>query len=401
MSTVSSIKEQKADAMPLDKFPLYLDYQATTPVDPRVVEAMMPYFTEKFGNPHSASHSFGWEADAGVEKARGQVAELISANADEIIFLSGATEANNLIIKGVMERFADTKPDMVTVCTEHKAVLETAKEAVDKTGGVLTILSVDSDGLINLDELRGAISDKTALVSVMAVNNEIGTIQPIKDIAEIAHGAGALFHTDAAQAIAKIPLDVTAIGIDFMSFTAHKFYGPKGIGGAYIKKSKQRLVSRQQSGGSQEGGLRAGTQAPAQCVALGKAAEIASKELAQEAGKLAQLMERLRSKLTSNIKGLKINGGIEHRWVGNLNISLPGLTIELLMSNLRDLAISSGSACSSATKNPSHVLSAIGRSDDDAMSSLRIGIGRFTTQEEIDYAADAIIRVVGELGGVK
>lgn len=383
------------------KLPLYLDYQASTPVDPRVVDAMMPYFTEKFGNPHSASHKFGWEAEAAIEVAASQIAEVLSAKAEEIIFTSGATESNNLIIKGVMETFAASKPDMITLATEHKAVLEPAKDAVDRTGGTLTILPVLSSGIIDLEALRAALTDKVALVSVMTVNNEIGVIQPIKEVAEIAHAAGALFHTDAAQAFGKLPLDVEEMGIDFLSFTGHKLYGPKGIGAAYIKSNKQRLVKRQISGGSQQSNLRAGTMSPVLCVALGKTAQIANEEIAQEAGRLAQLMDEFRGKLVANIKGMKINGDIKQRWCGNLNICLPGLKIELLMSNLRDIAISSGSACSSATKNPSHVLKAIGLSDDDASSTLRIGFGRFTTQEEVDFAANQIIKVVQELGGVK
>lgn len=383
------------------KLPLYLDYQASTPVDPRVVDSMMPYLTEKFGNPHSASHKFGWEAEAAIEVAAGQIAEVLSAKPEEIIFTSGATESNNLIIKGVMETFSASKPDMITLASEHKAVLEPAKDAVDRTGGTLTILPVLSSGIVDLDALRAALTDKVALVSVMTVNNEIGVIQPIKEIADIAHAAGALFHTDAAQAFGKIPLNVEAMGIDFLSFTGHKLYGPKGIGATYIKSSKQRLVKRQISGGSQQGNLRAGTMSPVLCVALGKTAQIANEEMAQEAGRLAQLMDEFRGKLVANIKGMKINGDIKQRWCGNLNICLPGLKIELLMSNLRDIAISSGSACSSATKNPSHVLKAIGLSDDDASSTLRIGFGRFTTQEEVDFAASQIIKVVQELGGVK
>ncbi len=383
------------------KLPLYLDYQASTPVDPRVIDAMMPYLTDKFGNPHSASHKFGWEAEAAIEIATKQVAEALNAKSEEIIFTSGATESNNLIIKGVMDTLSSIRPDMIILATEHKAVLEPARDAVDRAGGCLTTLPVQESGLVDLDALKAVLSNKTALVSVMAVNNEIGVIQPIKEIAEIVHGSGALFHTDAAQAFGKIPLDVEDMGIDFLSFTAHKFYGPKGIGAAYMKSNKQRLVSRLISGGSQQYNLRAGTMSPFLCVALGKASEIANEEIAQEAGRLKQLMDGLVSKLTANIKGMKINGSIDQRWCGNLNICLPGLKIEDLMSNLRDIAISSGSACSSATKNPSHVLKALGLSDNDASSTLRIGIGRFTTQEEVDYAADRLIEVVKDLGGVK
>ena len=383
------------------KLPLYLDYQASTPVDPRVIDVMMPYLTDKFGNPHSASHKFGWEAEAAIEIAAKQISEVLNAKPEEIIFTSGATESNNLIIKGVMDTFSSSKPDMITLATEHKAVLEPASDAVERAGGNLTILPVANSGLIDLDALKAALSDKTALVSVMAVNNEIGVIQPIKEIAEIVHAAGALFHTDAAQSFGKIPLDVNDIGIDFLSFTAHKFYGPKGIGAAYIKSNKQRLVARHISGGSQQYNLRAGTMSPVLCAALGKASQIASEEMAQESGRLKQLMNSLVAKLDANIAGIKINGTMEQRWCGNLNICLPGLKIEDLMSNLRDIAISSGSACSSATKNSSHVLKAIGLNDDDASSTLRIGIGRFTTQEEVDYAADRLIAVVKDLGGVK
>ena len=396
----ASIKTLKKGEVMLN-FPIYLDYQASTPVDPRVVDAMMPYLTEKFGNPHSASHKFGWEAEAGIEIASEQIADLLNAKPEEIIFTSGATESNNLIIKGIMETFSASKPDMITLATEHKAVLEPANEATERAGGTLTILPVLSSGIVDLDVLRAALTDKVALVSVMTVNNEIGVIQPIKEIAEIVHAAGALFHSDAAQACGKLPLDVAAMGIDFLSFTGHKFYAPKGIGAAYIKSNKQRLVARQISGGSQQNDLRAGTMSPVLCVALGKAVEIASEEMAQEAGRLGQLMEDLRGKLIANIPGMTINGDINQRWCGNLNICLPGLKIEDLMSNMRDIAISSGSACSSATKNPSHVLKAIGLSDDAASSTLRIGLGRFTNQEEVNFAADKIIKVVQDLGGVK
>ncbi len=383
------------------KLPLYLDYQASTPVDPRVVDAMIPYLTEKFGNPHSASHKFGWEAEAAIDLASNYIADFLGAKENEIVFTSGATESNNLIIKGVMETFSTSKPDMVTLASEHKAVLEPAKDATERTGGTLTIVPVQASGIVDLEALRAAITDKVALVSVMTVNNEIGIIQPIKEIAAIVHDAGALFHTDAAQAYGKIPLDMEAMGIDFMSFTGHKFYAPKGIGGAYIKSNKQRLVTRQISGGSQQNYLRAGTMSPVLCVALAKATEIVEQEMSQEAGRLTQLMDELRGKLIDNIEGLKINGDSKQSWCGNLNICLPGLKIEDLMSNLRDIAISSGSACSSATKNPSHVLKAIGLSDDDASSTLRIGLGRFTSQEEVAYAAERIIKVVQDLGGVK
>ena len=382
------------------KTPIYLDYQATTPVDKRVVDAMHPYWTEMFGNPHSASHAFGWRAEAGVDIAREQIADLLFAQPEDIIFMSGATESDNLIIKGVMERFKGVKDHLITVKTEHSAVIEAAKNAVEHVGGTLTLLDVDGNGLICLDALENAITDRTALVSVMAVNNEIGVIQPIEKIIEICHARGVLVHVDAAQAVGKISLDAHGLGVDFMSFTAHKFYGPKGIGGAYVKKGKQRFIIPQMHGGSQELGLRAGTVSPPLCVGMGMAAKLCQEDMIEEE-------KRLRALATHFFEGIKavhplvsINGSTAHRWAGNLNIAFPGLDGAVLTADLKNLAVSSSSACSSTDNKPSRVLLAMGMDEKLAQSSLRIGFGRMTTPEEVDFAIAEINRVVTDMGGL-
>ena len=379
---------------------IYMDYQATTPLDPAVLEVMMPYFTEKFGNPHSTTHAYGWEAEAGVERARRQIAALINAEIDDIIFTSGATEANNLAIKGVMQSYGDKRPHVVSVVTEHKCVSNTIK-ATEIYGCKSTFVPVGTNGLVDLADIEAAITDQTALVSVMAVNNEIGVIQPIKEIAKLAHAKGALFHTDAAQAFGKIPIDVIEDGIDLLSISGHKIYGPKGVGALYINSKKRIKLTPHMSGGSQEKGIRAGTLAPALCAGLGMAAQIASENMGQEASRITTLMERFKTKLFSAHKGIIINGDIQQRWAGNLNMSFPGLDGTLLLANLRGVAVSSGAACASAVKEPSYIQKAIGNGIKLSKSSIRLGIGRFTTEDEIDQAADIFITVLDKMGGIK
>ena len=379
---------------------IYMDYQATTPLDPAVLEVMMPYFTEKFGNPHSTTHAYGWEAEAGVERARRQIATLIHADIDDIIFTCGATEANNLAIKGVMQSYGDKRPHVVSVVTEHKCVSNTIK-ATEVFGCTSTFVPVGKNGLVDLADIETAITDQTALVSVMAVNNEIGVIQPIKEIAKLAHAKGALFHTDAAQAFGKIPIDVVEDGIDLLSISGHKIYGPKGIGALYINSKKNINLTPHMSGGSQEKGIRAGTLAPALCAGLGMAAKIASEDMGQESSRITTLMERFKTKLFNAHKGIIINGDVKQRWAGNLNMSFPGLDGTLLLANLRGVAVSSGAACASAVKEPSYIQKAIGNDIKLSKSSVRLGIGRFTTDEEIDQAADIFITVLDKMGGIK
>ncbi len=382
------------------KTPIYLDYQATTPMDERVLDAMMPYLTTKFGNPHSSTHRFGWEAEAALDIAREQVAEVIGAKAGEIYFTSGATEANNLAIKGIMDVWGKKKPHMVTVVTEHKCVLEAAK-TVEKAGCRVTYLPVRPNGLIDLGQLAEAVTPETALVSVMAVNNEIGVIQPLAEIGAICREKGAVFHTDAAQGFGKEPLDVEAMNIDLMSISGHKIYGPKGVGALYKREGRQTALTPQMSGGGQEGGIRSGTQAPALVAGFGAAASLCKAEMAQEKDRLANLMNRFKFKLFKALPNLVINGDEDQRWAGNLNVSFPGLDGDLLLANIRTLAVSSGAACASAVSGPSYVLQAIGRTDALAKSALRIGIGRFTDDDEIDFAAETLISAVKTMGGLK
>lgn len=380
--------------------PVYLDYQATTPLDERVLKVMMPYLTGRFGNPHSNTHRFGWEAEAALDIAREQVADLICAMPGEVYFTSGATEANNLAIKGVMDVWGAKKPHMITVETEHKCVLEAAA-ACERTGYKVTRLPVSADGLIDLNQLENALTPETALVSVMAVNNEIGVIQPLSEIGSLCRRAGALFHTDAAQAFGKIPLTVDDMNIDLMSISGHKAYGPKGVGALYKREGRQTALAPQMSGGGQEGGLRSGTQAPALVAGLGAAAALCQAEMAQEQGRLAHMMKRFVAKLRSSLPDLVINGHEKKRWAGNLNVSFPGLDGDLLLANTQAIAVSSGAACASAVSGPSYVLQAIGRSEAMAKSSLRIGIGRMTTDEELDFAAAELISAVEKMGGLK
>lgn len=382
------------------KTPVYLDYQATTPLDRDVLDAMMPYLTEKFGNPHSATHKFGWEAEAALDIAREQVADVVAAHPDEIIFTSGATEANNLAIKGVMQVWGEKKPHLVTVVTEHKCVLEAAA-ACERAGYRTTYLPVGDNGLIDLDQLAKAVTHETALVSVMAVNNEIGVIQPIEEIGRICREKGALFHTDAAQGFGKIPLDVTTLNVDLMSISGHKVYGPKGVGALFKRKDRSTSLAPQMNGGGQEFGWRSGTQAPALVAGLGMAAAKSASGLGQEARRIGSMMARFKAKLFDAMPELMLNGSATARWQGNFNASFSGLDGDLLLASIRQIAVSSGAACASAVSGPSYVLEAIGRSEAEAKSALRIGFGRFTSDAEVDFAAETLIEAVTGLGGLK
>jgi cysteine desulfurase len=376
--------------------PIYLDYQATTPMDPRVLEAMMPYFTYKFGNPHSRSHSYGWEAEEGVEKARAQVAKLIGADEKEVIFTSGATESNNLAIRGVAEFYKDRKNHIVTTVTEHKCVLDTCRH-LEQQGFDVTYLPVQKNGLIDLDVLRAAVTDKTVVVSIMAVNNEIGVIQPLAEIGKICREKKAFFHTDAAQAAGKIPLDVEAMNIDLMSISGHKIYGPKGIGALYVRRKPRVRLVPLIVGGGQERGFRSGTLPTPLCVGLGEAAEIAMKEMDAESKRLAKLQARMLKGLNAKLTDIHVNGDLEHRIPGNLNIGFAYVEGESLMMGIKGLSVSSGSACTSASLEPSYVLRALGVEEDMAHTSLRIGLGRFTTEQEVDTAVDELVRHVKKL----
>ncbi len=376
--------------------PIYLDYQATTPLDPRVLEAMMPYFTHKFGNAHSRSHSYGWEAEEGIEKARGQVAKLIGADEKEVIFTSGATESNNLAIRGVAEFYKDRKNHIVTTVTEHKCVLDTCRH-LEQQGFEVTYLPVQKNGLVDLDALRAAITDKTVVVSIMAVNNEIGVIQPLAEIGKICREKKTFFHTDAAQAAGKIPLDVEAMNIDLMSLSGHKIYGPKGIGALYVRRRPRVRLVPLIVGGGQERGFRSGTLPTPLCVGLGAAAEIALNEMAGESERLTKLRARMLKGLQDKLPEIFVNGDLEHRIPGNLNISFAYVEGESLMMGIKNLAVSSGSACTSASLEPSYVLRALGVEEELAHTSLRIGLGRFTTEHEVDTAVDELTRHVKKL----
>jgi cysteine desulfurase len=376
--------------------PIYLDYQATTPMDPRVLEAMLPYFTYKFGNPHSRSHSYGWEAEEGVEKARGQVAKLIGADEKEVIFTSGATESNNLAIRGVAEFYKDRKNHIVTTVTEHKCVLDTCRH-LEQSGFEITYLPVQKNGLVDLEALRNAVTDKTVVVSIMAVNNEIGVIQPLEEIGKICREKKVFFHTDAAQAAGKIPLDVEKMNIDLMSISGHKIYGPKGIGALYVRRKPRVRLVPLIVGGGQERGFRSGTLPTPLCVGLGEAAEICMKEMDNEAKRLKKLQERMLKGLNDKLTEIVVNGDLEHRIPGNLNISFAYVEGESLMMGIKGLSVSSGSACTSASLEPSYVLRALGVEEEMAHTSLRIGLGRFTTEQEVDTAVDELVRHVNKL----
>jgi cysteine desulfurase len=385
---------QKGDNRP--KLPIYLDYQATTPCDPRVVQAMLPWFTEKFGNPHSRNHSFGWEAEEAVERARKQVASIIGADEREIVFTSGATESNNTALKGVARFYKDRKDHLVTVVTEHKCVLDSCRH-LEQEGFKVTYLPVGKDGLIDLDQLKAAITDKTVLVSVMAANNEIGVIQPLAEIGRICREKGAFFHTDAAQAVGKIPLDVNAMNIDLMSISGHKIYGPKGIGALYVRRKPRVRLQALMTGGGQERGFRSGTLPTPLCVGLGEACAIAEREMGAEAERLKMLRERFYQGVMAKLPEVYLNGDHDKRLPGNLNLSFAYVEGEGLMMGIKDLAVSSGSACTSASLEPSYVLRALGVTEDLAHTSLRIGFGRFTTEQEVDYAVEHVVAAVNRL----
>lgn len=381
------------------KLPIYLDNHATTPMDPRVLEAMMPYFTGKFGNAASRNHQFGWEAEAGVEHAREQIAKLIGASAKEIIFTSGATESNNLAIKGVAEMYKEKGNHIITSVTEHKAVLDTCKR-LEKYGYRVTYLPVNAEGLINLDDLKRAIEPKTILVSIMSANNEIGVLQPVDEIGAICKEKGILFHTDAVQAAGKVPVDVNKSNISLLSLTAHKMYGPKGVGALYVRRKNPRVqLSAIIDGGGHERGMRSGTLNVPGIVGFGKAAELAMQEMPEESKRLAALRDRLQEKLLKDLDEVHVNGTMEpgKHLPGNLNISFVYVEGESLLMGINDIAVSSGSACTSATLEPSYVLKALGLGDDVAHSSIRFGIGRFNNQAEIDYVADKMITTVKKL----
>src|ERR1700749_1494547 len=362
------------------KLPIYMDNHATSPIDPRVLEAMMPYLTGVFGNAASRNHSFGWEAEQAVEKAREQVAKLIGATAKEIIFTSGATESNNLAIKGIAEMYKDRGNHIITQATEHKAVLDTCKK-LEKQGFRVTYLPVQADGLIDMEDLKRAMDDKTILVTIMAANNEIGVVQPIAEIGKLCHERGVIFHSDATQSVGKVPIDVNKQNIDLMSISGHKMYGPKGVGALYVRRKNPRVqISAIIDGGGHERGMRSGTLNVPGIVGLGKACAIASEEMAQEGAHLAGLRNRLKDSIMSRLDETYINGTMEHRLPGNLNISFAYVEGESLLMGINDVAVSSGSACTSATLEPSYVLKALGTGDDLAHSSIRFGIGRFNTE---------------------
>jgi cysteine desulfurase len=404
------------------KLPVYLDYNSTTPCDPRVVQAMLPYFTEKFGNAASRSHALGWEAEEAVELAREQVARLVGAEPKEIVFTSGATEGDNLAIKGVVEMYAAKGNHVITVVTEHKAVLDTCHH-LEKSGGDVTRLQVDEDGLISLADLEAAIRPETVLIAVMYANNEIGVIQPIREISAIARRHGILFFTDATQAVGKIPVDVNADGIDLMAFSAHKLYGPKGIGALYVRRKAPRVrLTAQMDGGGHERGMRSGTLNVPAIVGFGMACTLCTEEMEVDAQRIAPLRDRLEQGLLtlqgdsmagpgiggsgiggsgfegSGMAGARVNGSRLHRLPQMTNISFPGVDGDALLAGLgKNVALSSGSACTSASMEPSYVLSALGLADDLAHSSLRLGLGRYTTAEEVEYAIGQIGKTVAQL----
>ena len=376
--------------------PIYLDYQATTPCDPRVVEKMLPYFTEKFGNAHSRTHRYGWEAEEAVEVAREQIADIIGADSKEIIFTSGATESNNLAIKGVAQFYKDKKDHVVTVVTEHKCVLDTCRH-LEQEGFKVTYLPVKPNGLVDLGELEAAITDRTAIVSVMAVNNEIGVIQPLAEIGALCRAKGVYFHTDAAQAVGKIPMDVEAMKIDLMSISGHKIYGPKGIGALYVRRKPRVRLEAMIHGGGQERGMRSGTLPTPLIVGLGEACAIAQKEMPDEAKRMEALRDRLYRGITEKLPEVYLNGDLAHRLPGNLNLSFAYVEGEGLMMGIKDLAVSSGSACTSASLEPSYVLRALGVNEELAHTSIRFGLGRFTTVDEIDMAVEQVVSAVNRL----
>jgi cysteine desulfurase len=377
--------------------PVYLDYHATTPVDSKVLDAMLPYFTEQFGNAASKQHAFGWAAQEAVERARRQVATLLNASANEIVFTSGASESNNLAIKGVACALRDRGRHVVTVSTEHKSVLDSCSR-LERDGWTVSRVPVDGDGFIDLEALRHALTDGTTIVSVMAANNEIGVLQPLAEIAAIVHERGALLHTDAAQAVGKVPLDLATLGVDLLSLTAHKCYGPKGTGALYVRRQRPKVpIECQIDGGGHENGLRSGTLNVPGIVGLGACAEVAGSVLPDESRRLAGLRDRLLTGLRSGLDGVRVNGSLARRLPHNLHVSFEGIEGEALLMALGDLAVSTGSACSSGSQAPSHVLQAIGAVGPGAGASIRFGLGRWTTDAEIDFAIERVTTVVRSL----
>jgi cysteine desulfurase len=379
------------------QLPIYMDNHATTPVDPRVFEAMTPYFTGIFGNAASRNHVFGWQAEEAVEKARKQVADLIGANPKEIVFTSGATESDNLALKGVAEMYAGKGNHIITAATEHKAILDTSKR-LEKDGYRVTYLPVQENGMVDLDMLRDAITDKTILISIMYANNEIGVLQPVAEIGKIAKEKGVLFHTDAVQAAGKVPFNVIKDNVDLASISGHKMYGPKGVGALYVRRRNPRVqITAQMDGGGPERGMRSGTLNVPGIVGIGKAAELCMQEMPQESKRMAYLRDKLKDKLLSELDEVYINGSMERRLPNNLNISFAYVEGESLLMGINDVAVSSGSACTSATLEPSYVLKALGAGDDLAHSSIRFGLGRFNVEDEVDYVGDKVVSVVRKL----
>jgi cysteine desulfurase len=379
------------------KLPIYMDNHATTPVDPRVLDVMLPYFTEKFGNAASRNHEFGWKAEEAVENARGQIARLINASPKELVFTSGATESTNLAIKGAAEMYGEKGNHIITQVTEHKATLDTCKR-LEKYGYEVTYLPVGKDGRINLDDLRRAITPKTILISIMYANNEIGVVQPIDEIGKIAKERGVFFHVDGVQAVGKIPVDVQKDGIDLMSISGHKIYGPKGVGALYVRRRNPRVqLSAIIDGGGHERGMRSGTLNVPGIVGMGEACEICQNEMPAESERLRRLRDRLKDGMMGRLDEVFINGSMIHRLPHNINISFAYVEGESLLMGINDVAVSSGSACTSATLEPSYVLKALGVGEDLAHTSIRFGIGRFNTEEEVDYVVDRVVDTVKRL----
>lgn len=394
--SLSQARFQSVKADSADYKPLYLDAQATTPIDPRVLDAMMPYMTNMYGNPHSRTHQYGWETEKGVEVAREQVAKLINADPKEIIFTSGATESNNISVKGVARFYKENKKHVLTTTIEHKCVLDSCR-ALENEGFDVTYLPVQKNGIIDLEQFEQSLRPDTGLVSIMYVNNEIGVIQPIKEIGEICRKRRIFFHTDAAQAVGKIPVDVNKDKIDLLSISGHKLYGPKGIGALYVRRKPRVRLEAIQSGGGQERGMRSGTLPTNLCVGLGAASELSIEEMDFDTERITRLSNRLIDRITSELTHCVINGDPQNRYPGCVNISFAFVEGESLLMALKNIALSSGSACTSASLEPSYVLRAIGAEEDLAHSSIRFGIGRFTTEAEIDYTAETTIRHVKNL----
>jgi cysteine desulfurase len=380
------------------KLPIFLDNHSTSPMDPRVLETMLPYFIEKFGNAASRNHAFGWAAEEAVENARKQIAKLIKADPKEIVFTSGATESDNLALKGVLEMYKEKGHHIVTSSTEHRAVLDTAKSLEAKGLASVTYLAVDKQGMVNPQDVRNAITEKTVLISVMLANNEIGTINPVAEVGRIAKEKGVLFHCDATQGVGKIPVDVQAMGIDLMSFSAHKIYGPKGVGALYVRKKNPRVrIAAQMDGGGHERGMRSGTLPVPLIVGFGKACELCGQEMTTESARLMKMRDKLQTGIMTALDECYLNGHPTNRLPGNLNISFAYVEGESLLMGMKDIALSSGSACTSATLEPSYVLRALGVGTELAHSSIRFGLGRFNTDEEIDYTIKKVIEIVTKL----